>query len=89
MTALILFQLVMICLMAIKKTVAPPLIVLPLVFISLAYMVVVHNTFNPPMQTLSLLAAADRDKEEEPEAEVYMKSEGAVDAYVSPSFTLE
>ena len=73
----------MICLLAIKETVAPPLILLPLPFLTLAYAYAAHTTFYPPMQTLSLLVAADRDATEAAQA-VEGKASDA-DAYVSPS----
>lgn len=71
MTGLFLFQLVMICLLALKKSIAAPIIIIPLPFITLYYIMLVRSTFWKPMRALSLMAATEIDSKEK------LKSEGA------------
>jgi hypothetical protein len=93
--ALVVAQITLIGLLGIKEVVAPPLIVLPLPFLTLIFLRVAHTTFWPPMASLSLLAAAERDALE---AEAAGTGEGgaggALDAevarrYVHPAFTID
>lgn len=86
-TGLIIFQLMMIAILAIKETIAPPLIVLPLPFLTILYSKAVTSTFFPPMKNLSMIAAADRDEaDRKKDQDVGMPPESA---YKSPSFSLE
>jgi hypothetical protein len=72
--------------------VAPPLIALPLPFITLLFASAAHSTFWPPMRTLSLMAAADRDAREAAAAEgagAAAVDREVAERYVSPSFKIE
>ncbi|KAL4515648.1 hypothetical protein Ndes2437B_g07075 [Nannochloris sp. 'desiccata'] len=60
-TGLIIFQLVMICLLALKKSIAAPIICIPLPFLTLVFMRAASSTFWRPMEALSLMAAAELD----------------------------
>lgn len=85
-TSMIIFQCIMIALLAIKEIIAPPLIVLPLPFLTIIYAKVVSHTFFPPMETLSMLAASKRDAIDAKSSDIDKEDE---DAYVNPSFKLE
>jgi hypothetical protein len=79
-------------LLGVKEMVAPSLIVVPLPFITLAFAAVAHSTFWPPMRTLSLMAAAERDARgggAPPGAVDGVAVDGVADNYVSPSFKIE
>jgi len=88
-TGLVLFQLTMVCLLAVKEVVAPPLVVLPLPLITLAFCYAAHAKFWPPMVTLSMMSAGTRDAAEaQAIAAKGGVDTGIADAYLSPSFTM-
>jgi hypothetical protein len=92
--ALVVAQITLIGLLGIKEVVAPPLIVLPLPFLTLIFLRVAHTTFWPPMASLSLLAAAERDALEAEAGAGEGGEGGALDAevagrYVHPAFTID
>jgi hypothetical protein len=83
-TGLVVFQILMIFLLAIKEIIGPPIIVLPLPFITLAVASSIRSKYTKPMGSLSLLCAEDRDRQEE-HAQLLIEKE----AYMSPSFTFD
>ena len=83
-TGLVVFQILMIFLLAIKEIIGPPIIVLPLPFITLAVASSIRSKYTKPMSSLSLLCAEDRDRQEE-HAQLNIEKE----AYMSPSFTFD
>jgi len=98
-TGLLIFHLIMICLLALKKSVAGPIICIPLPFLTIAFMRAASSTFWRPMEALSLMAAAELDAKQ---SDVAPGSATAVDAganggaaadptalYLSPSFTVD
>ena len=90
-TALFIFQLVMICLLALKKSVAGPIIIVPLPFLTFVFMGSVSSTFWRPMEALSLMAASELDKKESGVATSAIDAITGVDVdalYLSPSFTV-
>lgn len=91
-TGLVIFQLVMICILAIKKSVAGPLIVLPLPFITIVFMNSAASTFWRPMHALSLMAASEIDRKEGSDVslrESMSTDEAARTQYLSPSFKID
>jgi hypothetical protein len=86
-TGVFTFHAVMVCLLSLKKSVAGPLIVIPLPFLTFIFCRAAAATFWRPMEALSLMAAAQIDDKEAKVAD----SAGAFDAevsqrYLSPSF---
>jgi hypothetical protein len=99
-TGLFIFQLVMICLLALKKSVAAPIICIPLPFLTIVFLRSAAGNFWRPMEALSLMAAAEIDAKEgalaaeaaPAAAAVKSVADGAVEGadptalYLSPSF---
>jgi hypothetical protein len=94
-TGLIIFHLIMICLLALKKSIAGPVICIPLPFLTLAFMRTVSTTFWRPMEALSLMAAAELDAKQDtlaPGTITTTAGAGAGDSsalYLSPSFDMD
>lgn len=64
MVAVLLFQLVMLALLGIKRAVVPPLLVAPLPFLSLLFWWACRALFLRPQRTLALADAAQLDRQE-------------------------
>ena len=83
----------MICLLALKKSVAGPLIIIPLPFITFIFMNAAYSRFWPPMDALSLLAASELDAAEELDSRAAgAAGEDSLDTtklYLAPSFLLD
>lgn len=60
--ALLLFQLCMIALLFLKLSVVPAILVIPLPFLTILFMVFCSAIFTRPFQVLSLRAAVDLDE---------------------------
>ena len=104
-TGLIIFQLVMICLLALKKSVGGPIIIIPLLFFTFYYMSAAAATFWRPMEALSLMAASELDtKEANPlliggggdraaagtaDGDALVKSQDPTGLYLSPAFDVD
>jgi hypothetical protein len=88
-TGLVLSQAVLLCLLALKKSVAGPLLMLPLPFISIAFHRAAAARFWRPMAALSLMSAAEIDGAEAAArlgGGAAAAGAGAARRYVSPSF---
>jgi hypothetical protein len=87
-TGLYMFQLVMICLLALKKSIAAPIICIPLPFLTFIFGRTAAGNFWRPMEALSLMSAADIDAKEGAAGAV-ATVDGDADPsalYLSPSF---
>jgi len=80
-TGLVMFHVVMICLLALKEMIGPPIIVLPLPFITLVVASSTMKKYEAPMHRMSLIGASNRDEEDE-----HLKDSMEGGAYLSPSF---
>lgn len=88
---LLVFQVITIALLGLKETIAPPIIVVPLLFFTLAYRSAVHARFWRPQETLSMIAAAELDRRNRQLKGSTTLAAADLDAevaaqYVSPSF---
>lgn len=88
-TGLFIFQAVTICLLALKKSIAGPIIVVPLPFITVVFLQAVHSTFWRPMEKLSLMTAADIDDKEAAAAPAEVAKATPDQLYLSPSFQID
>lgn len=89
-TGLVMYQGVMIAILAIKESIATPFIVLPLPFLTLLFAKVVDQTFFPSLKTLSMIAAAARDADDDRTPKhPTTRLEHVQEAYMSPSFKFE
>ncbi|KAI8112616.1 hypothetical protein M9434_003937 [Picochlorum sp. BPE23] len=84
---LVSFQILMIFILAIKEMIGPPIIVLPLPFITLGIGVGNKARYTRPMASLSLLLAEDRDRQEQGKAASL--EDAPENAYLSPLFTFD
>lgn len=89
MTGLFCFQLIMICLLALKKSVAAPIICIPLPFLNIIFMQAVGSTFWEPMVALCTMAAAEIDRKEAAVADggAHVEEDVAT-KYLSPALTI-
>lgn len=92
-TGLYIFQVVMICLLAIKESIAAPIICAPLLVITFFFMVAARAQFWRPMVALSLMAAAEIDAQESARKDLETTAliggsseEETLRRYLSPSF---
>jgi len=91
-TGLFAFQLIMICLLALKKSIAAPIIMIPLPIFTIIFMQAAHSTFWRPLEHLSLMAAAEGDAQEQEASIIGDGSDesGPVEKrYLSPSFQID
>ena len=84
---LVSFQTLMIFILAIKEMIAPPIIVLPLPFITLGIAFGNKARYTRPMASLSLMLAEDRDRQEE--GKDASLADTGEDAYLSPLFIFD
>lgn len=84
---LVSFQTLMIFILAIKEMIGPPIIVLPLPFITLGIGFGNKGRYTKPMASLSLLLAEDRDREEH--AKDASMHDAPENAYLNPAFTFD
>lgn len=86
-TSLIAFQILMIFILAIKEMIGPPIIVLPLPFITFFWGLSTKGMYDLPMGYQSLLMADDQDNKD---GEAATKSDTAIEsAYLNPVFTFD
>lgn len=70
--------------LAIKESIGPPIIALPLPFITLGIAMATRSKYTRPMASLSLLLAEDRDNEDSEGADEMMAENK--DLYLNPVF---
>jgi hypothetical protein len=86
--SLLIFQLTTIAILAVKKSIGAPFVMLPLPFMTLAFIVAAHNVFWKPMEAISLLNAANVDAKEAA-AGITDAGAEATELYLSPSFKVD
>jgi hypothetical protein len=87
--ALFIFQLMMIAVLGVKESIGAPIVVAPLLFITIAFQLSAQSTFWRPMECLALMSANEIDEIEaaSPATEVAIRD--AKEMYVSPCFKID